>query len=41
MAPLRRAEDAVLADTTRLNLEESFQMLLELIQRRLEELEHE
>ena len=41
VAPLRRAEDAVLADTTRLNLEESFQMLLELIQRRLEELEHE
>lgn len=30
-APLRRAEDAVLADTTGLDLEESFQLLLEIV----------
>lgn len=34
IAPLRRAEDAVLADTTGLNLEESFQLLLSLIRER-------
>ena len=34
-SPLRRAEDAVLADTTGLDLEESFQLLLELIGSRI------
>lgn len=33
-APLRQAEDAVLADTTGLDLEESFQLLLRLIRER-------
>ena len=32
---LRRAEDAVLADTTGLDLEESFQLLLEIIGSRI------
>jgi len=36
-APLRQAEDAVLADTTGLDLEESFQLLLGLIRERLGE----
>lgn len=35
-APLRQAEDAVLADTTELDLEGSFQLLLELIRDRFE-----
>ena len=34
-SPLRRAEDAVLADTTGLDLEESFQLLLEIIGSRI------
>ena len=34
-APLRQAEDAVVADTTQLDLEGSFQLLLGLIQNRL------
>lgn len=34
-APLRRAEDAVLADTTGLDLEESFQLLLGLVRGRI------
>ena len=34
-APLRRAEDAVVADTTQLDLEESFALLLQLIRERL------
>ena len=35
-APLRQAEDAVLADTTELDLEESFQLLLRLIRNHLD-----
>ena len=35
IAPLRRAEDAVLADTTGISLEESYQMLLRLIREKL------
>lgn len=35
IAPLRQADDAVLADTTGLGLEESFRLLLELIERHL------
>ena len=35
IAPLRQAEDAVLADTTGLGLEESFRLLLGLIEGRL------
>lgn len=35
IAPLRRAEDAVLADTTGISLEESFQLLLRLIREKL------
>lgn len=35
-APLRQAEDAVLADTTGLDLEESFRLLLDLIRGRME-----
>lgn len=34
MAPLRQAEDAVLVDTTRLNLEESLEALLAAIKER-------
>ncbi len=34
-SPLRRAEDAVLADTTGLDLEESFQLLLEIVGSRI------
>lgn len=34
-SPLRQADDAVVADTTGLNLEESFALLLEIIQNRL------
>lgn len=43
IAPLRQAEDAILADTTGLGLEESFRLLLELIEGRLDlrEAEHE
>lgn len=37
IAPLRQAEDAVVVDTTGLDLEESFQLLLEQIKTRLEE----
>jgi len=33
--PLRQAEDGVLVDTTGIGLEESFQMLLDLIHARL------
>lgn len=40
-APLRQAEDAVLADTTGLDLEGSFQLLLGLIRERLDEGETE
>ena len=36
IAPLRRAEDAVTEDTTELDLEESFQLLLGLIRERLQ-----
>ncbi|MGE4275774.1 MAG: (d)CMP kinase [Lawsonibacter sp.] len=36
IAPLRRAEDAVLLDTTRLNLEESLQALLSLIKEKID-----
>ena len=36
VAPLRRAEDAVLADTTGKSQEESFQLLLSLIRSHLE-----
>ena len=35
IAPLRRADDAVTADTTELDLEESFQLLLGLVRERL------
>ncbi len=35
-APLRQAEDAVLADTSGLTLEESFQLLLHIIEERLQ-----
>lgn len=35
-APLRQAEDALLADTTGLSLEESFQLLLGLVKERLQ-----
>ena len=34
-APLRRAEDAVLVDTTGNSLEESFQLLLQTVKERL------
>ena len=34
MAPLRQAEDAVLVDTTQLNLEESLEALLAAIKER-------
>ena len=36
VAPLRQADDAVLADTTGQGLEESFQLLLRLIEGRLD-----
>lgn len=34
-APLRQAEDAVLADTTGIGLEESFQLLSDIVRERL------
>ena len=34
IAPLRQAEDAVLADTSKLDLEESIQLLLNIIKER-------
>ena len=36
VSPLRKAEDAVLADTTGLDLEESFRLLLGLVRERLD-----
>ena len=36
IAPLRQAEDALLLDTTRLNLEESLQALLSLIKEKID-----
>ena len=36
-APLRQAEDAVLVDTTQLNLEESMALLLQTVKERLAE----
>ena len=38
-APLRRAEDAVLLDTSDLSFDESYQVLCDLIAKRREELE--
>lgn len=35
VAPLRQAEDAVLADTSELNLEESYELLMSIIQERM------
>jgi len=35
VAPLRQAEDAVLVDTSELDLEESFQLLLNTIRERI------
>jgi cytidylate kinase len=36
IAPLRQAEDAVLLDTTQLNLEESLQAMLSLIKEKID-----
>ena len=35
-APLRRAEDAVLVDTTEIDFEESFRLLCRIIRERME-----
>jgi cytidylate kinase len=36
VAPLRQAEDAVLVDTTHYDLEESYQLMLQAIQSRMD-----
>ncbi len=40
-APLKRAQDAVLADTSELDLEESFQLIKDIIDEKLREVRHE